>query len=145
MAIKLGFRKSTQTGELSHIRRIKSLLSMPIFFLCLIAGNGATAQSIDSLTRRDITFSSEGVLLSVTLISPTDSQVAIVLVHGSGQEKRMTGFAERMAAYGITVLTYDKFNFGLVAAFGITQGVLLKNNLLFGYKVNDNVNTSLII
>jgi len=47
--------------------------------------------------------------------------------------------------YNRTVLTYEKFNFGLVAAFGITQRVLLKNNLLFGYKVNDTVNASLRI
>uniref|UniRef100_UPI004048A465 alpha/beta hydrolase family protein n=1 Tax=Algoriphagus sp. TaxID=1872435 RepID=UPI004048A465 len=136
MAIKLGFRKSTQTGELSHIRRIKSLLSLPIFFLCLIAGNGATAQSIDSLTRRDITFSSEGVLLTGTLFSPTDSQVAIVLVHGSGQEKRMTGFAERMAAYGITVLTYDKRGVG--ASGGTYAGPEVGTNNV------DSINLSLL-
>ena len=112
MAIILRFRENDQTGKLSRNRRIKSLLSLPIFFLCLIAGNGATAQSIDSIRRRDITFTSEGVLLVGTLFSPTDPQAAIVLVHGSGQEKRMNRFAERLATSGITVLSYDKRGVG---------------------------------
>ncbi len=112
MAIILRFRENDQIGKLSRNRRIKSLISLPIFFLCLIAGNGATAQSIDSIKRRDITFTSEGVLLVGTLFSPTDPQAAIVLVHGSGQEKRMNRFAERLAAHGITVLTYDKRGVG---------------------------------
>lgn len=112
MAIKLRFQKSAQTGELSSNRRMKSLLSLPLFFLCLIALNEAAAQSLDSITRRDITFTSEGVILAGTLFSPTDPQAAIVLVHGSGQEKRMNGFAERLAAYGITVLTYNKRGVG---------------------------------
>lgn len=93
-------------------RHIKPLLSLPLFFLCLIASNGAAAQSLYSITRRDITFTSEGVLLVGTLFSPTDPQAAIVLVHGSGQEKRMNRFAERVAAHGITVLTYDKRGVG---------------------------------
>ncbi len=112
MAIKLRFRKSAQTGELSNNRSIKSLLSLPLFFLCWIAFHGATAQSLDSITRRDITFSSEGILLAGTLFSPTGPHAAIVLVHGSGQEKRMIRFAERVAAQGIAVLTYDKRGVG---------------------------------
>lgn len=120
MAIILRFRENDHTGKLSRNRRIKSLLSLPLFFLCLIAGNGATAQSIDSITRRDITFTSEGVLLVGTLFSPTDPQAAIVLVHGSGQEKRMNRFAERLATSGITVLTYDKRGVG--ASGGIYAG-----------------------
>lgn len=45
--------------------------------------------------------------------------------------------------YNRTVVTYDKFTFGLLAAYGISSRVLLKNNLLFGYKVNDTTNASL--
>jgi pimeloyl-ACP methyl ester carboxylesterase len=112
MTIKKRLAKRNQRRKLSSIRRIKSLLYFPLFFLCLIAGNGATAQTLDSLTRRDITFASEGVLLAGTLFSPPQPQAAIVLVHGSGQEKRMTRFAERVAAHGITVLTYDKRGVG---------------------------------
>lgn len=91
---------------------IKSAVSLPIFFLCWTAVHGATAQTLDSITRRDITFSSEGILLAGTLFSPPQPQAAIVLVHGSGPEKRMTRFAERVAAQGIAVLTYDKRGVG---------------------------------
>ena len=104
--------KRLQIGKLINNQRIKPLLFLPLFFLCLLVFNQVAAQSIDSLTRRDITFTSEGVLLAGTLYSPTDPQAAIVLVHGSGQEKRMNGFAERLAAQGITVLTYDKRGVG---------------------------------
>ena len=112
MAVKLRFRENDQTGKLSRNRRIKSLLSLPIFFLCLIAFHGVAAQSIDSITRREITFTSEGVILVGTLFSPPQPQAAVVLVHGSGQEKRMTRFAEQVAAKGITVLSYDKRGVG---------------------------------
>ena len=136
MAIKLGFRENYQTGKLSRNRRIKSLLSLPLFFLCWIAFHGATAQSLDSFTRRDITFSSEGVILAGTLFSPTHPQAAIVLVHGSGQEKRMNGFAERVAAHGITVLTYDKRGVG--ESGGIYAGPEVRTNNV------DSINLSLL-
>ncbi len=112
MAIKLGFRENYQTGKLIRNQRIKSLLSLPLFFLCLIVFNQAAAQTLDSIRQTDITFTSEGVTLAGTLFSPTHLQAAIVLVHGSGQEKRMTQFAERLAAQGIIVLTYDKRGVG---------------------------------
>ena len=112
MAIKLGFRENYQTGKLINNRSFKSLQYLPLFFLCLVAVHGATAQSLDSIRQTDITFISEGVLLAGTLYSPTDPQAAIVLVHGSGQEKRMTQFAERLASHGIAVLTYDKRGVG---------------------------------
>lgn len=35
-------------------------------------------------------------------------------------------------------MTHNKFTFGIMAAYGISSGILLKNNLLFGYRVNDN-------
>ncbi len=94
------------------LHTIKRAVSLPLLFLCLVASNGAAAQSLDSITQRDITFTSEGVLLSGTLYSPTDPQASIVLVHGSGQEKRMHQFAERLANEGIAVFTYDKRGVG---------------------------------
>ena len=120
MAIILRFRENDQTGKLSRNRRIKSLLSLPLFFLCLIILNGATAQSLDFITRTDITFTSEGVILAGTLFSPTRPQAALVLVHGSGQEKRMNRFAEQVARRGFSVLTYDKRGVG--ASGGIYAG-----------------------
>lgn len=40
--------------------------------------------------------------------------------------------------YNRTVVTKDKFTFGVLGAYGVTSHVLVKNNLLFGYKVDDN-------
>ena len=104
--------KRLQIGKLINNRSIKPLISLPLFFLCLIVLNQVAAQSIDSIRQTDITFTSEGVTLAGTLFSPTHPQAAIVLVHGSGQEKRMNGFAERLANHGITVFTYDKRGVG---------------------------------
>ncbi len=104
--------KRLQIGKLISNPSVKSLLSLPIFFLCLIVFNQAAAQTLDSIRQTDITFTSEGVLLAGTLFSPTDPQAAIVLVHGSGLEKRMNGFAKRLADRGIAVLTYDKRGVG---------------------------------
>lgn len=43
--------------------------------------------------------------------------------------------------YNRTVVTKDKLTFGLLGAYGITNHVLVKNNLLFGYKIDDNTST----
>jgi pimeloyl-ACP methyl ester carboxylesterase len=45
---------------------------------------------------------------------------AVVLVHGSGQERRQLGLAEQLAARGIAVLTYDKRGVG--ASGGVYVG-----------------------
>lgn len=45
--------------------------------------------------------------------------------------------------YNRTVVTHDKFTFGVLGAYGLLNHVLVKNNLLFGYKVNDSTNTYL--
>lgn len=136
MAIKLGVQKRAQKGKLSIFRRIKSEFSFSLFFLSLISVHGASAQTLDSLTQRDLTFSSEEITLAGTLFSPTDPQAAIVLIHGSGQEKRMTRFAERLAARGITVLTYDKRGVG--ASGGIYAGPEVGTNNV------DSANLSLL-
>ena len=121
---------------MTSLHKIKRAVLLPLFFLCWIAFHEATAQSLDSITRRDITFTSEGVILAGTLISPSDPQAAIVLVHGSGQEKRMTQFAKRLAAHGITVLTYDKRGVG--ESGGIYAGPEVGTNNV------DSINLSLL-
>lgn len=136
MVIKLRFMKRAQKGKLSYNRCIKSLLSLPLIFLFLITGNGEAAQSLDYITKKDITFPSEEIILAGTLFSPPHPQVAIVLVHGSGQEKRMTRFAERLATHGITVLTYDKRGVG--ASGGIYAGPEVGTNNV------DSTNLSLL-
>lgn len=119
------------------LHTIKRAVSHSLFFLCLIAVNGTTAQTLNSITRTDITFTSEGVTLAGTLFSPTHPQAAIVLVHGSGQEKRMHQFAERLAAHGITVLTYDKRGVG--ASGGTYTGPEVGTNNV------DSANLSLLV
>ncbi|MGE8555460.1 MAG: alpha/beta hydrolase family protein [Chryseobacterium jejuense] len=63
-------------------------------------------------TTKDVKFSSEGISLSGTIFKPDNVSGAVVLVHGSGQEKRMTEFATLLAKNGIAVFTYDKRGVG---------------------------------
>lgn len=63
-------------------------------------------------TTRNVKFSSSGISLSGTIFKPDHASAAVVLVHGSGQEKRMTEFAALLAKNGIAVLAYDKRGVG---------------------------------
>lgn len=45
--------------------------------------------------------------------------------------------------YNRTVVNHDKFTFGVLGAYGLTSHILVKNNLLFGYKVDSNTTTYL--
>lgn len=65
-----------------------------------------------NFTSKEIKFISEGVSLTGTVFTPKKIQAAVVLVHGSGQEKRMINFATILANNGIAVLTYDKRGVG---------------------------------
>jgi uncharacterized protein len=69
---------------------------------------------------QDVTFDSEGITLRGTLYLPPHPVAAVVLVHGSGQEKRMAEFAARLASDGIAALTYDKRGVG--ASGGVYVG-----------------------
>ena len=53
-----------------------------------------------------------GSTLAGTLFTPKHPVAAIVLVHGSGQEKRLVELAARLAGRGFAVLTYDKRGVG---------------------------------
>ena len=70
------------------------------------------AQSINPIIKQDVTFNSEGTNLAGTLYRPKNAFASVVIVHGSGQETRMTEFAELLANNGISVLTYDKRGVG---------------------------------
>ena len=85
---------------------------IPIFFLTLLPFNQAKAQSSGDIKIENITFKSEGIILDGTVYRPKNSQVGVVLVHGSGQETRMNDFAKLLAKNGITVFTYDKRGVG---------------------------------
>lgn len=63
-------------------------------------------------TTKNIKFISEGDSLAGTIYKPDHISAAVVMVHGSGQEKRMTKFATLLAKNGIAVLTYDKRGVG---------------------------------
>jgi len=65
-----------------------------------------------SFTTKNIKFLSEGETLSGTIFKPDHISAAVVIIHGSGQEKRMTEFATLLAKNDIAVLTYDKRGVG---------------------------------
>lgn len=86
------------------------------------------AQSLNPVSKEDLSFTSEGVVLGGTIYKPKNSYAAVVIVHGSGQEPRMSGFAELLSKEGISVLTYDKRGVG--KSGGIYAGPeVLSNNV----------------
>jgi len=97
----------------------KKLGRHALFMLLFFASGYASAIS-PGFTTKEIKFVSEGVSLAGTIFTPNNIQAAIVLVHGSGQEKRMIAFATILANNGIAVLTYDKRGVG--ASAGIYAG-----------------------
>lgn len=70
------------------------------------------AQKFDPVIKQDIIINSEGTNLAGTIYRPKNAYASVVIVHGSGQETRMTEFAEVLANNGISVLTYDKRGVG---------------------------------
>ena len=65
-----------------------------------------------SFTTKNVKFASNGDTLAGTILKPAHPFAALVIVHGSGQEKRMMVFATFLANNGIAVLTYDKRGVG---------------------------------
>lgn len=65
-----------------------------------------------ALAAKDIQFTSAGVTLSGTIYQSKRPVAAVVIVHGSGQEKRLSDFAALLAKQGITAFTYDKRGVG---------------------------------
>jgi uncharacterized protein len=87
--------------------KIYALLTLSLFLVSC-----ATSVKQPGFTTKDVKFVSEGDSLAGTVFIPANIQAAVVLVHGSGQEKRMTEFATTLAHNGIAVLTYDKRGIG---------------------------------
>ena len=88
---------------------------MKVIFLLLIQTvivNQGFAQKFKPVIKQDIIINSEGVNLAGTIYKPKNAYASVVVVHGSGQETRMTEFAELLANNGISVLTYDKRGVG---------------------------------
>ena len=60
----------------------------------------------------NVKFVSNGDTLVGTILKPIEPVAALVIVHGSGQEKRMMEFATLLADNNIAVVTYDKRGVG---------------------------------
>ena len=82
-----------------------------VLALVLASLHQVAAKPIDFITE-NVKFESEGVTLAGTLFKPKHPCAAVVIVHGSGQEKRLLEFASLLASNGIAVLTYDKRGVG---------------------------------
>ncbi|MEP6806397.1 MAG: alpha/beta hydrolase [Flavobacterium sp.] len=115
---------------------------MKSYLLCLFCcfSNSFFAQkSSESIKEtefitKEITIESEGIDLSGILYSPANPDAAIVLVHGSGQEKRMEKMALLLAQNNIAVLTYDKRGVG--KSGGIYVGPEIGTNNLDSSNLN---------
>lgn len=73
---------------------------------------GKAVAKPSDFTTQNVRFESAGVTLAGTIFKPRHPNAAVVIVHGSGQEMRMTQFASLLAGNGIAVLTYDKRGVG---------------------------------
>ena len=82
-----------------------------LLLLMLVAFNHVLAIP-PSFTTKNVKFVSNGDTLTGTILKPAHPFAALVIVHGSGQEKRMMEFATILANNGIAVLTYDKRGVG---------------------------------
>ncbi|RNL50680.1 alpha/beta hydrolase family protein [Pedobacter jejuensis] len=82
-----------------------------IILLLLFSVHKSGAQETNFSTK-NVEFESEGVTLKGTIFNPKKPYAALVVVHGSGQEKRMIQFASLLANHGMMVLTYDKRGVG---------------------------------
>ncbi|SDJ98589.1 alpha/beta hydrolase family protein [Flavobacterium noncentrifugens] len=89
-------------------------------FMLLFFVTGYASAIPPGFKTKEIKFASEGVSLAGTIFIPSNIEAAVVLVHGSGQEKRMIEFATILANNGIAVLTYDKRGIG--ASAGVYAG-----------------------
>ena len=88
-----------------------------LMLFCIIVLNSFAQKNADSLLQKGISatnmnFSSGGTVLYASLFMPKHPVAALVLIHGSGQEKRMTNLALRLCENGLAVFTYDKRGVG---------------------------------
>ena len=94
------------------VLRATNTHSHSILLLLLVFVTNYTSAVPPNFTTKEIKFVSEGISLAGTVFTPNNIQAAVVIVHGSGQEKRMIDFAANLANNGIAVLTYDKRGVG---------------------------------
>lgn len=116
-----------------HFRYMRFFSMNFLLLLFLLVNTSAWAISSD-FTTKDVKFNSEGVSLSGTIFKPDHASAAVVIVHGSGQEKRMTEFATLLAKNGIAVLTYDKRGVG--ESGGVYAGPEVGTNNVDSFNLN---------
>ncbi|WP_281634453.1 alpha/beta hydrolase family protein [Flavobacterium luteolum] len=100
-----------KTAFFKQVLKGKKTCTYILLMLLLFITNYASAIP-SNFTTKEVKFVSEGISLSGTIFIPNNMQAAVVIVHGSGQEKRMTDFATTLANNGVAVLTYDKRGVG---------------------------------
>jgi uncharacterized protein len=71
-----------------------------------------TNASVPEFSAKDVKFRSGRANISGTVVIPSKIWAEAVLVQGSGQSERMTGFATWLASQGVASLTYDKRGVG---------------------------------
>jgi pimeloyl-ACP methyl ester carboxylesterase len=130
------------------IRRAKELFKYSQLMLLFVISYASA--STPNFTTKEIKFVSEGATLAGTIFTPNKIQAAVVIVHGSGQEKRMIQFATILANDGIAVLTYDKRGVG--ESTGVyagpevgTNNVDFSNLNLLSFDASAAVNTLSIV
>lgn len=97
---------------------MKQTTKLYLFILLFLIGSNLHAQNVADTTSKiefkteEIKFKSDTTTLAAKIFMPKNPLTAVVLVHGSGQEKRLTRLATHLASNGIAVLTYDKRGVG---------------------------------
>jgi len=86
--------------------------TFPLLLFVILATSIQVSAIPSGFTTKNVKFVSSGDTLAGTIVKPKHPFAALVLVHGSGQEKRMMEFATLLAQNGIAVLTYDKRGVG---------------------------------
>lgn len=86
--------------------------SFPLLLLLILVTSFQVLALPPKFTTKNVKFVSNGDTLAGTILKPEHPFAALVIVHGSGQEKKMMEFATLLAKNGIGVLTYDKRGVG---------------------------------
>jgi len=94
--------------------------------LGLLALAASLSRADAGITQQELRFDSAGSTLAGTLHRPARPVAAVVIVHGSGQERRMSELAARLARQGIAAFSYDKRGVG--ASGGVYAGPEVGSN-----------------
>ena len=116
---KSGSRRKTLLCLSSARRSRGSLTSFALFIVlpataCAQRGLGERPSEKRATSEETVHFANGDIALAGTLVLPEGSQPhpAVVLVHGSGPQKRDLSTARWFAAEGIAALAYDKRGVG---------------------------------